>query len=254
MTERLYVLLPPSKAKSTGGRRVAARGVFDAELATPRRHVLDALDALFTRAAPKEMESALSARGELLDRAVAATAEIARSSAPVAPAWRRYTGVVWTHVAPDTLSPALRRRILVPSGLYGLLAGEDPIGDYRLAMNASLPPLGVLARFWRPFVTRAVDHKVGHATIVNLLPNEYAASIELASLRAGRHVINVRFVTHDERNAVGHDAKAVKGALARRVLEVGADALEQFSWQGWRSRREGDEVFVTAPLGPRRWA
>jgi cytoplasmic iron level regulating protein YaaA (DUF328/UPF0246 family) len=253
VTERPYVLLPPSQAKSAGGRRVTARGAFDDELATPRHDVAAALGALIARGARPELESTLSAKGELLERAITSTTEVVHSSAPLKAAWRRYEGVVWTHVAPETLASSQRRRILVPSGLYGLLAGEDLIADYRIKMNASLAPMGVLATFWRPFVTRALDAKVGRATLVNLLPNEHAASIDLGCIGTRHRVINVRFVTNDERSAVGHDAKAVKGTLARRVLEGGAIALERFSWQGWRSRREGDEVFVTAPTGPRRW-
>ncbi len=253
MTERLYVLLPPSQGKSTGGRRAMSRGTFDDALAVPRREVLCALSGLLARATPRELESTLSAKEELLDRAIGATTALVHATAPLRATWRRYEGVVWTHVTPDTLGSSLRRRILVPSGLYGLLAGEDPIADYRLKMSASVPPLGVLARFWRPFVTDAIDDLVGGAPVVNFLPNEHAASVDLASLRARRPVINVRFVANDERNAVGHDAKAVKGALARRVLEEGTDALVGFSWQGWRSRREDDEVLVNAPAGPRRW-
>jgi hypothetical protein len=234
--------------KSRGGRRSTSRGVFGDDLAAPRREVLRALSDVVERAVPRELELTFSAKGELLERALVATRELERGIAPLLPAWRRYEGVVWAHLAPDTLAPSLRRRILVPSGLYGLLSGEDPIAEYRLKMNAPLAPFRSLARFWRPVITDAIDRKTRRATIVNLLPNEHAASVDAASLGASREIINVRFVTSDEQSAVGHDAKAVKGVLAREILLEGTDALERLSWQGWRSRRDGADVVVTAPL------
>jgi cytoplasmic iron level regulating protein YaaA (DUF328/UPF0246 family) len=194
------------------------------------------------------MESTFSAKGDLLERAIASAAELGHGTAQLLPAWRRYQGVVWTHVAPESLTPLLRRRILVTSGLYGLLAGEDPIADYRLKMNAPLAPFASLARWWRPFVTDALVRKTRGATVVNLLTNEHTQSVDFARLGMHCEIINVRFVTSDERNAVGHDAKAVKGVLARQVLLDGTGVLGELTWQGWRSRREGHDVIVTAPL------
>jgi uncharacterized protein len=251
VTERLYVLVPPSLGKSSGGRRSASRGVFDDDLAAPRGEVISALRDVLNRAVPREMESTFSAKGGLLDRAIEATKELESGRPPLLPAWRRYEGVVWTHLEPHSLTSSLRRRILVPSGLYGLLSGEDPIADYRLKMNAPLAPFASLARFWRPRITDAIERTTRRATIVNLLPNEHVASIDTARLAASREIINVRFVTSDEQSAVGHDAKAVKGVLAQRILLEGADVLDGLSWQGWCSRREGAEVVVTAPVS--RW-
>jgi uncharacterized protein len=247
VTERLYVLVPPSLGKSLGGRRRGSRGIFDDDLAVPRREVLRALRGVLDRGVPRELESTFAAKGELLDRAIEATTALERGTAPLLPAWRRYEGVVWTHLEPQSLTSPLRRRILVPSGLYGLLSGEDPIADYRLKMNAPLAPFASLARFWRPVITDAIERKTRRSTIVNLLPNEHAASIDEASLGASREIINVRFVTSDERNAVSHDAKAVKGVLARQILLEGTGALERLSWQGWSSRRDGAVVVVIAP-------
>lgn len=246
------MLLPPSLGTSVGGRRLKAPGTFDETLRAPRNEVRSALAGLLKHAAPKRLESAFSARGELLERALASTHSLLHGEAPLLPAWQRYQGVVWTHLEPDTLTSSFRRRILVPSGLYGLVAGEDPIVDYRLKMNVTLAPLSSLASFWRPFVTEAIDHAVKRATIVDLLPKEHAASVDVNVLRSRRSVITVRFRAFDDQSAVGHDAKAVKGVLARSVLLDGTAALDGFSWRGWRSEREDDEVIVTAPKDTRR--
>jgi cytoplasmic iron level regulating protein YaaA (DUF328/UPF0246 family) len=247
VAERLVVLLPPSQGKAPGGRRPSARSTFESALASPRREVREALGAFVARATPAQLEATFGARGPLLERALEGTREILAGSAAALPAWRRYQGVVWTHLAPDTLTPSQRRRILVPSGLYGLLAGDDHIGDYRLRMNARLDPLPSLARFWRSEVTAALLTHAAPATVVSFLPQEHTASVDMVRLAQSRSVIDVQFVTADQARAVGHDAKAVKGDLARAVLREGLAALSVPSRSGWRVERRGHVVVVIAP-------
>ena len=55
------------------------------------------------------------------------------------PAWRRYSGVVWDHLDPASLTH--RAPIVVVSGLHGLVGAEDPLPDYRLKMSANVAPL-----------------------------------------------------------------------------------------------------------------
>jgi hypothetical protein len=155
--------------------------------------------------------------------------------------------VVWNYLAPGSLTPAQRRRILVPSGLYGLLAGDDRIADYRLKMNARLTNLPSLARFWRPSVTAALLERTAHATLVNFLPKEHVASIDMEKVKTRGNVIDVHFVAPDESKAVGHDAKAVKGELARAVLSEGLAAFSTPERLGWRVERRESDVMVIAP-------
>jgi cytoplasmic iron level regulating protein YaaA (DUF328/UPF0246 family) len=216
-------------------------------LGESRGRVLSALSDFVDCASPKELEVAFNARGPLLERALEATTRVVLATAPLAPAWQRYEGVVWSHLDPASLTPALRRRILIPSGLYGLLSSEDPIADYRLRMNVRLKPLPSLANFWRPIVSPLLHEHAKSTTIVNFLPQEHAASIDFHSLAETNEVINVLFVANDGQRAVGHDAKAIKGVLARRVLTEGLGSVETVEWEGWRVRRRGSDVVVTAP-------
>lgn len=247
MTKRLLVLIPPSQSKSLGGRHRSRAGVFDEVLDEPRGRVLSALADFVVRATPRELEGAFNARGALLERALHATNEVVLGRSALAPAWRRYEGIVWGHLDPSSLTSALRRRVLVPSGLYGLLCSEDPIADYRLRMNVRLQPLPSLAQFWRPIVTPLLHDRAKNTTIVNFLPQEHAASIDFRSLEGSHVVVNVHFVANDEKRAVGHDAKAIKGVLARHVLTDGLDAIESVRWRGWCVRRHGSDVYVSAP-------
>jgi uncharacterized protein len=248
MSARLVVLLPPSQGKAAGGRRRLGHGQFDDTLAQERDAVKIALKALLSDAVPSELEATFGARGPLLERTVSSARSFVEGDVPLLPAWRRYQGVVWNYLNPETLTPALRRRILVPSGLYGLVTGEDLVADYRLKMNVSLPGVGVLARYWRPHVTAALLAASPRATIVNFLPHEHAASIDWTSVDKERRVLSVRFVAADESRAVGHDAKAIKGELAGAVLRDGLAAFDVERRLGWAVERRGDVVIARAPL------
>lgn len=241
------MLVPPSQGKAPGGRRQISTGAFDAALSVPRHQVVEALRSFVATASTRQLEIALSARGPLLERALAATHEVLGGSSPTLAAWRRYQGVVWNHLRPESLTPAQRRHILVPSGLYGLLASDDQIADYRLKMNARIAPLAPLARFWRPHVTGALIERTCHATILNFLPQEHAASVDMALLASRRLVIDVHFAAADESRAIGHDAKAVKGELARAVLVEGLSAFSVPTRLGWSVERRDNAVTVIAP-------
>ena len=105
------LLLPPSEGKATGGKSGARarwtpdRGAF----ARLEQHRVDVVEAL--GAAGGGDEKLLGVTGEHLARAL--DANTALIGAPTLPAWQRYTGVVWDHLDPATLTTEQRRRILV---------------------------------------------------------------------------------------------------------------------------------------------
>ena len=174
-----------------------------------------------------------------------ATAAYVRGDAAVLPASRRYTGVVWDHLGPLRAPEA--RRVLVPSALYGLTTAADPVADYRLKFSVALPRVGNLARYWRAPLTDALLAHARRRVVVDLLPGEHAGAFDHARIDAALTVVRVRFRTADGTGAAGHDAKAVKGCVARAVLDDGLDALTQFRWQGWHTRVTDDTVEVLAP-------
>ena len=209
----------------------------------PRREVALALRGLLTSASTTQLEKKLDVRGPRLVRALEASRQLLDGTARVMPAWQRFDGVVWSHLDPASLPTSDRRRLLIPSGVYGLSTGEDPVADYRLKMDVRLGSLGQLANFWRPFVTRSLIDHVGAAALVNLLPREHASSIEVSQLSQ----IDVAFVQRDGRGTSGHTAKAVKGVFARRLLLDGLSTLDTFGWEGWQMRRQHDAYQVVAP-------
>jgi uncharacterized protein len=227
------ILLPPSEGKAEGGDGPPwspATGRFGGALARQREQVIAALAA-----AGGGSPQLLGVGGRHLARASAANAALV--GAPTLPAALRYTGVVWDHLGPATLPAAARRRaatsVVVVSGLLGLAGFDDPVPDYRLKMGANLAPLGVLARWWRPALTAALDDETAGRVVVDLLPKEHAGAWQPAGrpvpARRPKH-LRVRFVGGDGLVA-GHDAKAAKGLLARHLLIEGGDprrALDSF--------------------------
>lgn len=222
----LYVLLPPSEGKATGGRGRwrETSGTFGRRLGAARTDVVEALGRTTLS------ETKLGVRpGPLLERATAANAAVAGRRARALPAHARYTGVVWEHLQPHTLDADVRRRILVPSALLGLVTAEDPVPDHRLKFDVSLHDIGRLDRFWRPHLTAAIKHHVRpQDTLVELLPQEHTAAVDLDDVAKRRHLVRTTFA-----GTTGHDAKAVKGALARHLLTNGLEA--PFAWNGWRA-------------------
>jgi cytoplasmic iron level regulating protein YaaA (DUF328/UPF0246 family) len=230
----ILLLLPPSEGKAPGGATRPGPDRFAPDLDPERAAIRSALTSVTARLTREELSALFRVRGPLLDRAIDATRALLEGDAPLLPAWKRYTGVVWSHLDPGSLPGPARSRIFVPSALYGITAAEDGIAEYRLGMSANLPGLGNLARYWRAPVAKALAARRGRSTVVDLLPGEHRGAIDWGRLAP---VVSVAFLAADGRRAAGHVAKAVKGRFARHLLEHGtADALG-FSFDGWSIRR-----------------
>ena len=213
------LLIPPSEGKAAGGfaREWTPDGGSFGALADQRAEVVAALAC-----ADGGNEKLLGLTKERLLDAQDANRELL--GAPSLPAWRRYTGVVWEHLDPATLSPAQRRQLIVPSGLMGLVRGDDPVPPYRLRMGVRLEPLGVLSKWWRPAVSAAIERRARGRGVVDLLPKEHRAGWTPAPTTHGLHVELI------ERTGKpgGHFAKAAKGRLARAILLDGIDVIEEW--------------------------
>jgi uncharacterized protein len=216
------LLLPPSEGKAQGGNRRRPpwspdAGSFGAALGDRRTEVVEALGALHGGG-----EKLLGVTGEHLLRAQ--SANVSLIGAPVLPAWQRYTGVVWDHLDPATLPAAARKRIVVVSGLLGLVRGDDPVPDYRLKMGATVPPLGKLSRWWCEAISAELARAARRRVVIDLLPQEHRGALALDGMRG----ISVTLVDPSGRPG-GHFAKAAKGELARAILTDGPQALD--TWQ-----------------------
>ncbi|MGA9277101.1 peroxide stress protein YaaA, partial [Ilumatobacter sp.] len=126
------------------------------------------------------------------------------------------------------------RRLVVVSGLLGLVRGNDPVPDYRLKMGANLAPFGKLSTWWRDELSDTLNRYAAGRTagrkrvIIDMLPKEHRAAW---SPDARVHGVSLDFVDPTGKPG-GHFAKAAKGTLARAILDDGLVAVDR-----WRDDR-----------------
>ena len=207
MSDDPLILIPPSEGKSPGGAGpVWSRGTLrDAALDRHRARLLP----------------------------VARREGATRRRAPTRPAMERYSGVLHRELDWGTLPASTRRcgsaSLRIVSGLWGLVAPDDPIPDYRLKMSAALPEIGRLSTWWRPRLSPVLATLAAGRVVWDLLPLEHEAACDWDLVTPERRV-TVRFVDSDDRT-VSHWNKLLKGALVRWLLlerPAGPEALATF--------------------------
>lgn len=228
------ILLPPSEGKADGGDGPAwAVGTLTVDLDAERALVLTALRRAM-RLPLQERSSLLGVKGAALAAATAANRSVA--TAPTMPAMARYTGVLYDALDAGSLDAAARRRmassVLILSGLWGVVAPNDPIPDYKIKMGATLGRLGRLSTFWSGPLTAALDRRARGRRVWNLLPKEHDAAWRPAN---GVEQVSVEFLEpgrHGELVAVSHWNKFLKGALVRHLLtEPGTTPADLADWE-----------------------
>ena len=233
----LAILLPPSEGKAEGGAKPGWRpttGEFGRALTRHRSEVLAALEAMGGGDA-----KLLGVGGRNLEQAQ--RINLSLSGSPTMPAHQRYTGVVWDHLAPSTMTAKVHARatesIIVLSGLLGLVGFDDQIPDYKLKIGASFAPIGKLSTWWREPLSKALNTRLAGHHVVDLLPNEHRAAWT-PTPDAYASLTSVTFVEKSGKVA-GHDAKAAKGLLARHLLESTSTPDEALrAWKHPRFRLE----------------
>lgn len=215
--DQVFVLLPPSETKATGGRSGMTLALGFPALDPARTVLADRVVALCS-----DLPAARAALGvsAAKDQEIVATAQLA--TAPTLPALHRYTGVLYDALDISSLGkPAWQRaqdRILIVSALFGLVRAADRIPAYRLSAGSTLPGMPRIAAFWRPHlapVLAGLDDLV-----VDLRSGAYAAFAPVPG------AVTVRVLTQDaagRRTVVSHFSKATKGLLARALVESRAE-------------------------------
>jgi cytoplasmic iron level regulating protein YaaA (DUF328/UPF0246 family) len=185
----MLVLLPPSegKARPEAGEPVDLGSLaFAAELTEQREELIEALD-------PGMRE------------------------APAAPAAEVYTGVLYGRLELPKLPAKARRQVLIAGMLWGFVRPDDRIPYYKLPPKERLDGIGPLAKYWRPALAEAVPDEEGEL-ILDMRSGAYTAAWKPKQAT----LLAVRAFTEDdgERKAVSHMAKAVRGDVARALLQA----------------------------------
>ena len=152
------------------------------------------------------------------------------ASAAVAERWPDLH-IRWAVSAPghDALDlPALHGRgittdrVLIFSGLWGVLRPADRIPHYRCSAGAKLPAVGSGSAAWRSALRAPLAAYVGDQLVVDLRSGAYGSL-----WAAGANAVSVRVLHEREsggvvrRSVVSHFNKATKGRLVRALLESG---------------------------------
>lgn len=137
--------------------------------------------------------------------------------APAAPAAEVYTGVLFKRLELPGLPAKARRRVLVTSALWGVVRPDDRIPYYKFPPKTRLEGIGAPAAYWRPALAEALPDAEGDL-VVDMRSAAYSSfwKPKRATLLA------VRAFTEEggQRKAVSHMAKAVRGEVARVLLEA----------------------------------
>jgi hypothetical protein len=137
--------------------------------------------------------------------------------APAAPAAEVYTGVLFGRLELPKLGKRARGRVLIASALWGFARPDDRIPCYKFPPKTKLDGIGAPAAFWRPALAEAIPDEKGEL-IVDMRSGAYTSfwKPQRATLLAVR-----AFTEQDgERKAVSHMAKAVRGDVARVLLQA----------------------------------
>jgi hypothetical protein len=219
----VHLLLPPSEAKTAGGRGrpLRRRPPDDSSLSRARRATLGALATLVAGDARRAARALLLPDG-IVTEALAANAAVRDS--PTTPALRRYAGVVYDGLAYAELPPAEQRiaarSALIFSGLFGVVRGDEAVPAYRVPAKAVLPGLGVASTFWRPVLREILDAALRRGLIVDLRSTDYATMWRPAGAIAAR-VVTVRVLSPAPRGGhavISYTSKFAKGRLARALV------------------------------------
>jgi cytoplasmic iron level regulating protein YaaA (DUF328/UPF0246 family) len=212
----MLVLLPPSEGKSApaAGEPVELDSLaYAGALGERRGGLLDALERL----AEQPLERAVEMLGVSPGQAGEVAVDAALRAAPAAPAADVYSGVLYDRLQPASLSAAARDRILIASALWGVLRPGDRIPYYRLSAKARLDGIGPLSAWWRDALAEALPDEPGEL-VVDMRSGAYASAWKpkRATLLAVRAFSDGK----GGRKPVSHMAKAVRGDVARALLEA----------------------------------
>jgi hypothetical protein len=229
----VLILLPPSEGKATAtrGNPVDPASLVLPELTGAREEVTAALVSLVggDRAAARSVLGISEGQDGELD------VDARVRTAPAMAASKLYTGVLYEALGLSTLDAAAKRRanarLLVFSGLWGVVRPGDRIPQYRLSMGVRLPGVGGLAAFWRGRMSGALTAYADGHVVLDLRSSTYTGAWKPPAtvLRDPAPVVTVR-VLHERavdgevrRTVVSHFNKATKGRLVRDLLIAGAN-------------------------------
>nr|WP_300336603.1 peroxide stress protein YaaA [Actinomyces sp.] len=222
----MLILLPPSEGKTApaAGPHLDLSRLWEPDrLSEARRTVMAELAVL--GAAPE----AASVLGLGPHSAAEAALNLDLETAPCAPAYALYTGVLFDAAQMPLLGSApgtrevLHHEVVVFSGLWGAVRATDLLPDHRLSMGVRLPVAGRLASFWKPWLAEALD-EAADGIVVDCRSGAYSPAWQPSQGAKGQ-LLRVRVVSQKPDGSyavVSHHAKHARGLLAGALVRARA--------------------------------
>ena len=204
----MLIVLPPSETKASGGVKAPMALSFPS-LDPVRTSLLDALTATDVDAQMSELKIPAGKRAE-------AEENLALRAAPVMPAIRRYTGVLYDALDASTLADEALSRLAVGSALFGLVRAGDMIPRYRVSGGSKVG--GKTMRAW--WGTSVSDVLAQQDFVVDMRSGAYQ------QLGPVPGALTVRVEQADTGKVVSHFNKQYKGELARALAPHAAGSAE----------------------------
>lgn len=242
----MIVLLPPSEGKAAPeiGPALDLSALSNSVLTPAREQVLSSLIRLCRRT-PRQARIALGLSAAQRPE-VATNAEL--RSAPCAPAWQVYSGVLFAALGYRDLPPELQdrasQRLLITSALFGIVTPNDPIPAYRLSGSTSLLKLGRLDTFWRNHLGPAIAPTAADGLIIDMRSGTYVKFWPIPQACADR-ALTVKIWQYGpdgQRTAVSHHNKDTKGHVARTLATAPTvpqhrhDVVDLLRGENWDAR------------------
>ncbi|WP_415713447.1 YaaA family protein [Maridesulfovibrio sp.] len=200
---KTIILLPPSEGKADGGNKPPLKSVSGI--------TADLIEAI-KEADPKKL---YGLKEKALAKAVAVNDEILKSK--TMPAIERYTGVVYDAIDYRTLKNKsdFDKKVLIVSGLFGLVSPADLIPNYRLKIDKLKA-----AKLWLDSNSEQLKDRF----VIDLLPQAHKKAVKYD------HGIEVEFVLKKagKKMPAGHQGKHIKGRFVRWLIENNIADSKQF--------------------------
>ena len=204
----MLIVLPPSETKASGGDSAPMALSFPS-LDPVRTLLLDELTHTLVDTQMSELKIPASKRAE-------AEENLALRAAPVMPAIRRYTGVLYDALDASTLPVEALHRLAVGSSLFGLVRAGDLIPRYRVSGGSKVG--GKTMRAW--WGTSVSDVLAQQDFVVDMRSGAYQ------QLGPVPGALTVRVEQADTGKVVSHFNKQYKGELARALAPHNATSAE----------------------------
>jgi cytoplasmic iron level regulating protein YaaA (DUF328/UPF0246 family) len=229
----MLFLLPPSEGKTAplDGPVFDANSLRFPKLSPKRNKLLKGLITL----SKGDATAALKVLGLTAGQLDLLTVNSQLLSSPCGPAFEVYTGVLYSELAPESLTSdqlaRLDASVWIASALFGFVGFSDLIPAYRMSGDVTLPEIGSLTMYWKQELSAVLEEVPG--PIVDFRSGTYVKLGPLSKDVCARTVVPrvLQRMPDGPPKLITHFNKATKGRLMRAyaLAEYPIESLDAFT-------------------------